>query len=533
MKNRHSRAKHSPKMRKILAFFHALLATVLLTCGVAAFAATSILPSSGDAAEAQVAMDPFGRETPRSTVTNLLGVLASEDPGALDPYLDLPAGMDRAEVVPRLRAALDAGGTLATYQELANEPNGRLDDGLGPTREQVGTLAGGEIPILLTQSSGTDGPAIWRLSAETLQALPDIEPQAIPEEEAIVAGAPALDWVKLLGLLVAVFIATRLLAALVLLGLRQVLSRDGAVYRVLDAALPPLALVVTIVGFRLWSDAAPISIVARQVVLRYLGIAAWIVFLWFLFRLVDALARWLSLRMTRRARYQSASVIVFARRVIKAGLLVLGALGILDTLGFDVTAGVAALGIGGLVLALGAQKTVENLVGTVSVLADRPVQVGDVCKVGDVLGTIEDIGMRSTRIRTLERTVVTIPNSDFSSRQIENYTKRERFLFNETISLEYALDAAKLREGIGLIAEALAQNEHIAPEPRRATLRYFATDSLAIETFAYIMTADFDESLRIRNDLMLDIYERLEQAGIGFAFPTQTLYLRKDETGQG
>ena len=83
------------------------------------------------------------------------------------------------------------------------------------------------------------------------------------------------------------------------------------------------------------------------------------------------------------------------------------------------------------------------------------------------------------------------------------------------------------------IFKSLAQNEHIAPEPRRATLRYFATDSLAIETFAYIMTADFDESLRIRNDLMLDIYERLEQAGIGFAFPTQTLYLRKDETGQG
>ena len=175
----------------------------------------------------------------------------------------------------------------------------------------------------------------------------------------------------------------------------------------------------------------------------------------------------------------------------------------------------------------------EVLTLTVANTGDRPVQVGDVCKVGDVLGTIEDIGMRSTRIRTLERTVVTIPNGDFSSRQIENYTKRERFLFNETIGLEYALDAAKLREGIGLIAEALAQNEHIAPEPRRATLRYFATDSLAIETFAYIMTADFDESLRIRNDLMLDIYERLEQAGIGFAFPTQTLYLRKDETGQG
>ena len=99
--------------------------------------------------------------------------------------------MDRAEVVPRLRAALDAGGTLATYR--AGQRAQRAATMASARREQVGTLAGGEIPILLTQSSGTDGPAIWRLPAETLQALPDIEPQAIPEEEAIVAGA--LRWI--------------------------------------------------------------------------------------------------------------------------------------------------------------------------------------------------------------------------------------------------------------------------------------------------------------------------------------------------
>lgn len=184
------------------------------------------------------------------------------------------------------------------------------------------------------------------------------------------------------------------------------------------------------------------------------------------------------------------------------------------------------MGIGGLVLALGAQKTVENLVGTVSVLADRPIQVGDFCKVGDVLGTVEDIGMRSTRIRTLERTVVTIPNGDFSSRQIENFTKRDRFLFNETIGLEYALSAGRLREAIDIIETALRENEHISADPMRVKLRYFAADSLAVETFAYIEVADFNESLTIRSDLLLDIYSRLEAAQIAIAFPTQTIYLR-------
>ena len=236
--------------------------------------------------------------------------------------------------------------------------------------------------------------------------------------------------------------------------------------------------------------------------------------------------------MERKERHQSASVIVFVRRLVKSALLVIVTLGILDTLGVNVTAGVAALGIGGLVLALGAQKTVENLVGTVSVLADRPIQVGDFCKVGDVMGTVEDIGMRSTRIRTLERTVITIPNGDFSSRQIENYTKRDRYLFNEVIGLEYALSAARLRQAISIIETALKENEFIADDPLRTNLRYFGADSLAIETYAYIDVADFTESLTIRSDLLLDIFTRLEEAEIGIAFQTRTVYLRSEAADQ-
>ncbi len=503
---------------------------------VPAMAAGALLGGSPETEAAMVQSDPLGRETPRSAVTGLLRALRSSDPTVAEPYLAYPDGAEeKVEILAaRLQAALDMGGTLATFQELSNAPEGRLDDGLAPELERVGSLLGEDTPILLERQETEGGPPIWKIAPETLEALPDNLPanEMSADESPTFAGAPLWDWVTIFGLLILAFLIARIVSALILLLLRQVMPPTKAPYRFIHAALPPIAVLVGIVTFRIWSDEAAISIVARQLVLRYLGIAGLIAMVWLALRLVDALARWLSTRMERKQRHQSASVIVFARRIVKSALLIIVALGILDTLGVDVTAGVAALGIGGLVLALGAQKTVENLVGTVSVLADRPIQVGDFCRVGDVLGTVEDIGMRSTRIRTLERTVVTIPNGDFSSRQIENYTKRDRFLFNETIGLEYALSAAQLRQAISIIEAALVENEHVAQEPLRAKLRYFAPDSLAVETYAYIQTSDFDESLTIRSDLMLDIYQRLEAAGISIAFPTRTLYLRRETSAE-
>ncbi|USA60665.1 mechanosensitive ion channel family protein [Qipengyuania citrea] len=521
-------------LRQVLVILCALFGFSTSSALLAAASAIPVPPSASESAAVQ--QDPFGRDTPRSAVTGLLRALGSNDPAMAEPFLDAPQGGsdDVGELAARLQGALDMGGSLATFQELSTAPEGRLDDGLAPEFERVGFLPGGETPILLERQATTEGPSAWKISSQTLEALPEqlAEADGPVQDSATIAGAPLSDWAIILGLLLLAILAARLVSALVLLLLRQVMSADNGPYRLIHAALPPLGLLVAIVTFRTWSDGAAISIVARQLVLRYLGIAGLIAVVWLGLRLVDALARWLSGRMERKERHQSASVIVFVRRLVKSALLVIVTLGILDTLGVNVTAGVAALGIGGLVLALGAQKTVENLVGTVSVLADRPIQVGDFCKVGDVMGTVEDIGMRSTRIRTLERTVITIPNGDFSSRQIENYTKRDRYLFNEVIGLEYALSAARLRQAISIIETALKENEFIADDPLRTNLRYFGADSLAIETYAYIDVADFTESLTIRSDLLLDIFTRLEEAEIGIAFPTRTVYLRSEAADQ-
>ena len=218
-------------------------------------------------------------------------------------------------------------------------------------------------------------------------------------------------------------------------------------------------------------------------------------------------------------------MVVLMRRAGKIAAVALALLAIFDTLGFDVTTGVAALGVGGLALALGAQKTVENLVGCITVIADRPVEVGDYCRVGDTLGTVTDIGIRSTKIRTVARTHVSIPNSDFASERIENYSRRDRFLFNPRIGLTYDTDAAGMREALRLVRKIVDDNERVFEEDARVRFVDLGASSLEIEIYAYIAAATYPDSLEVREELLLAIMENLERGGFSIAFPTQTIHL--------
>ncbi|WP_221902339.1 mechanosensitive ion channel family protein [Croceicoccus marinus] len=527
-----------------------LLTAILVLLGLLMAAPSQALaqfrvPEAPEAA-AETA-DPLERETPRSAVTALISALAKQDYDRAGNYfaLDDDDPAEGARLARALQASLDAGGELVPFAELSNEPAGAIQDGLAPDLELIGTLGGTEqVPILLSRSQPSiedeadpepapEPQGVWRISEETIAELQEGAGQlaeAPPQGDLLIAGAPLTDWAKLFGLLMAVFLLFYLLSAAILWALRRMVSdsEDNSLYRFLYAALPPFSLLLAVVSFRVWGSEAPVAIVARQVMLRYIGILAWLALAWFAIRLVDAIARRLTSRLDARERRQAASAVSLARRASKLLIIAIAVVAILDTVGINITTGLAALGIGGIALALGAQKTIENLVGSVTVVADRPIQVGDFCQVGDVLGTVEDIGIRSTRIRTLERTIVTIPNGDFSSRQIENYSQRDRFLFRPVIGLEYGITAAQLRQALAIIEDVLAQHPLVAEDPRRARLDKFGASSLDIEVFAYIEVSDYVESLDHRQDLLMTIFEKLEEAGLSIAYPTQTLYLRRD-----
>ncbi|WP_165362167.1 mechanosensitive ion channel family protein [Qipengyuania thermophila] len=500
-------------------------------------AEAQVLGLGESAASPTPAADPYGRDTPRSTVTRLLRALADRDYVTAGQIFALPAERqdEAADLARALQAALDAGGTLRPYAELSNDPAGATGDGLPADQEQVGTFGGAEaLPILLQRTTAEDGSAFWQIAPATLDALESIDIAVPPaaadatERGPTIAGAPVADWLRLAGVLVLLFAGFWLLSRLLLFAGRRLGNAESPAYHLLNAALPPLALVLALVTFRIHGGDAEVSIIARQTMLRYLGILNLLALLWFALRLVNGITNWLSNRMQRAERRQAASVIVFARRVIKILLLLFAAIGVLDTLGFNVTTGLAALGLGGLVLALGAQKSVENLVGTLSVLADRPVQVGDFCRVGDVSGTVEDIGIRSTRIRTTERTVISIPNGDFSSRHIENFSQRDRFLFQMIFGVDYEAEPAQLAEAAATIAAVLHDHPQVGRDPCRAVVKGHGPDAYEIEALAYIETTDFGESLAVRQELLLSIYRKLAEAGIPLASATRAAFYRRD-----
>lgn len=517
-----------------------------------------VIPSGLTAQESAIAnssvsvtveVDPFGRQTPRSAVTGLIGALAQRDYDRAANYFNLPVQKDArvlngtAELARRLQVLLDGGGTLVPFAGLSNDAIGRVDDDLPVDQERVGSVLIGEeeVPILLTRSDA-EGQQVWRISHGTIRRLMAVHPTAVAEAakpetkvpSVDVGGAPIEDWALLIGFAALSFVILRLMATGILTVVRRGVSDPDAngFYRFLHAALPPLSLFIAVLLFYGWAERLEVAIVARQTLLRYAGGVAAVALVWFGLRLVDAIADVAIARMHRRARRQAASVVTLLRRAAKILLLVISIVSVLDTFGIDVTTGIAALGIGGIALALGAQKTVENLVGSVTVIADRPVQVGDFCRVGDVVGTVEDVGIRSTRIRTNERTIVTIPNGDFASRQIENFAKRDRYLFAPTLGIDYRTPAAKVREAVAIIERTLVEHEKVITEGARARFSAFGESSLNIEVFSYIGVLDFGESVTIRQDLLLTIYERFEEAGIAMALPSQTYFLA-DEGASG
>ena len=519
------------------------LILLLLALAFAPPASAGLLGAPEEAAPAKPAVlpDPLGRETPRTMVSGLIAALAQHDYDRAAQYFDLPLGSSRQRVnaaaqARNFEALLDNGGSLKPYAVMSNDAVGSIEDELPLDQENVGqiTIAGKKVPVLLTRSE-EDGQQVWRISRDTAGQIAQASrgapvAQGKEQDGIALAGAPLQDWGMLVGLGVMIFGGLWIVAALLVAIMRRLVADPAAngLFRFFEAALPPLSLLIAVGVYFPWAQQLPVAIVARQTLLRYTGIVSVIAFVWFGLRLVDAVAELAIARMQRRQRRQVVSVITLSRRTVKVLLLAFSLIGILDTFGIDMTTGIAALGIGGIALALGAQKTVENLVGSVTVIADRPAQVGDFIRVGDLIGTVEDIGMRSTRIRTLERTLVTIPNGDLSARQIENFAARDRYLFNPVIALDYRTPSAKLREALALVLQVLADHESIEPG-YRARLGRIAERSFNIEVFSYIEVLDFEVSLAIREALLLAIYERLEAAGIGLAFQAQTIVFAPEQ----
>jgi len=196
--------------------------------------------------------------------------------------------------------------------------------------------------------------------------------------------------------------------------------------------------------------------------------------------------------------------------------------------GVNTTAVITGLGVGGIAIAFAAQKTSENLFGTITIVSDQPIRVGDVCKVDGQMGTVEKIGLRSTRLRTPDRSIVTVPNGQLASVHLENYSVRDMFLCNHVIGLRYETSADQLRFAMAEIRRLLYQHPKVQSESARVRFVRFGSSSLDLEIFAYILAPDYVAFLAVQEDLLLRIMDIIEASGTGIAFPSQVTYFAKD-----
>ena len=250
---------------------------------------------------------------------------------------------------------------------------------------------------------------------------------------------------------------------------------------------------------------------------------------WAVLRLSRAVAETLVSQSRIRAGGHDASLIHIGMRIAAfvAGSLVI--IYSLRHLGADMVPLLAGLGVGGLAVALAAQRTFANFIGSLILFFNKPVRIGDFCRYGDQVGTIEHIGLLATRIRSLERSVVTVPNAEFSETKIDNFEMRDQRLLKTVLKLRYETTAEQIRYILARLRKLLLGHPKVTPAPARVRFIGYGDFSKDLEVFAYLDCADHDTFLAIQEDLLLRMEDIVNEAGSGFAFPSQTAYLTRDK----
>jgi MscS family membrane protein len=235
-----------------------------------------------------------------------------------------------------------------------------------------------------------------------------------------------------------------------------------------------------------------------------------------------------AVQRTRSHRKGGESILVLMQRITRIAIVILALVAASAVFGLDVKTALAGLGIGGLAIALAAQKSLENLIGGVSLLMDKAVQVGDFCRIGDRVGTVEDIGLRSLKMRTLDQNLLVVPNGALAQMQFENMRARAKLLINQNFSLRIETRVEQLRFVLDSVKGMLDEHPAIESGSSRVRVIGFAGSAFELELFAFGKTGDWTEFTAIRQDVILKLTEIVEAAGTRFAAPTRLTYLSRD-----
>lgn len=523
-----------------------------LFVSLAAFDASAQFPlsastsgSTGSAPSASPAVVPpvepvIATDSPRMGLTRFLELTRDGDFVQAAGFLDLPPVRlaDGGTVARRLKAVLDRFVVL-DLERVSGLSGGNPDDGLPGDTEQIGSIPGPHglsEPVRMGRkvvdrqvrwvfSRGTiDRVDAWYDRLENrwaLELLPDVLNTPGPW------GVVHWQWIALALLLAFSIVIARYLSRLTRRLLGRLTARTETTWddAVLTRVGGVLSLVWLLVLFRGFLPLVGLNASAETFITKVLRAGVFVTFFVALYRGADILGQVMSHSQWARENHASRAIVPLVTRIVKIVVFGIAVTAILSDFGYPVASLVAGLGLGGLALALAAQKTVENLFGAFSIGVDQPFRQGDMIGVDGIRGTVELIGLRSTRIRTLDRTVITIPNGKLADARVECFAERDRIRMSCTIGLTYSTTALQIREVLAGCEKVLKDNPKVWQDEMHVRFAAYADSSLNVEVQAWFETKDWYEFLRLREDVLLAFMDVVERAGSSFAFPTRTVHV--------
>ena len=495
------------------------------------------------AAEAiEIPADEYDRGTPRRSAEAFQVVVETGDNETAAEYLDLrnlrgeASELTGAQLARRLSVIVKRAEWL-DVDDLIDDPAGRSNDNLPDYRDSLGVVlnAGKEVRLLMQKVPRGDGVSIWKVSNATVSLIPQLYatygyPEIIEElrrelPSVSFMGYELFKWVTVLAVGVTVYI----LVFLASLAVRRV-RRDA------ESSMTSRIFRFMVLPFGIWLVLLSMNSVATSLgrtaiadTLQRLSPAPILVTVWMLF---VGMNLWRDIYANRLQQRERAGAAVLLHPATNAAKLLIGIAAVLvylNNLGINITTVLAGLGVGGIAVALALQKPMEDVFGAVTLYSQQPVRVGDFCRVGTETGTIEEIGLRTTRLRTLANTLIAIPNARLANEPIDNISARSKILYRPTLRLRYDTSPEQLQQILDGIRSMITAHARVLQENHRVRFKEIADDALLVEVYAYVDTREWSEYLELAEGLNMRILEIVAQAGTTLSLPARTLHIEQND----
>jgi MscS family membrane protein len=419
-------------------------------------------------------------------------------------------------------------------EKLSEDPKGEAGDGLPAYRDELGNIEDGDrkIILLMQRVPGDDGLMVWKVSNATVARIaglyetfgysPLLErfADALPDGQFL--GVEYFKWVMSIGAGVIAY------PVFMLLGLalaRLFSSPSSPLYtRVKRFFIGPFALFASALIMYVTIRELGVGITGQRLVRAHTINS--IIFVWMMLSAIGLLRDVYVNRLALQGREGAIVLLRPAAQSINVLIVVVAVLVWLDNIGFNITTLLAGLGVGGIAVALALQKPMEDIFGAVSLYTLQPMRVGDFCRIGSETGTVEEIGLRTTRIRSLANTVISIPNAKLANEAIDNYSVRQKILYNPTLRLRVDSSREQVDQVLNGIRDLLATHEKVVKDGSRVRFQNIGVDALELVVFAYTDTRSLPDHLEVAEELNMKILEIVSSAGTTLALPGQILYMK-------